>query len=319
MGADVVVLVTCTNRKTLSPPSALMLRTVRGRTPAARAAAWLDRLQSAEVEHVPAESLYAGDHWQVVRAMRDDATRAGRRVCVWVCSAGYGLIPLGADIAPYGATFAPNHPDSVTRGQDNGRAGAARREWWRTLAGWSGPAPGSPRTIVDLVSGLKNRSLLVAASPQYLDAAADDLALAASALGPERVAVFCAGLDSHPILDPYVVPCDARLQKALGGALNSLNARCVRSALPQTGEDGVRLTVLRRRFSRLLSAQPQRTTPKRTPLSDDEVRAFIMKALREDATLRPTPLLDRLRRRGLACEQARFCALFRRAEGGRRG
>ena len=318
MGAEVLVLVTCTNRKTLSPLSALTLRAVPGRSLAARAEAWLDRLQTTKATHLSAESLYAGNHWHVVRSMQNDATHLGSKISVWVCSAGYGLIPLRAEIASYASTFAPNHPDSVTRGADNGQASTARREWWRILAGWTGPDPGSPRTIHDLASARKNSIVLLAASPQYLDAAADDLTQATGVLGPERLAIFCAGLDSHPTLDPYLVPGDARLQTALGGALNSLNARCVRYALEHAGKDGLRLTALRKRFSRLLHKQPDRIAPKRTPLSDEEVCAFIQKALEKDKSLRPTPILDRLRTRGLACEQSRFCALFRRVEGGRR-
>src|SRR5207247_1803168 len=105
---------------------ALTLRAVRGRTLAARAEAWLKRVRATEATHVPAESLYSGDHWQVVRSIQNDATRGGPRVSIWVCSAGYGLIPLRAQIASYAATFAPYHPDSITRGADNGQASTAR-------------------------------------------------------------------------------------------------------------------------------------------------------------------------------------------------
>ena len=312
MGAEVHVLVTCTNRKTVSPLAALTLRAVPGRTPADRADVWVDRLQTTKTDHITAESLYAGDHWQVVRSMPISANR------VWVCSAGYGLIPLSAKLASYAATFTPNHPDSVTRKTDMGEARTSRRAWWKTLSRWVGPDPEAPRTIYDLASRRKNSILIVAASPRYLDALEDDLTLAASVLGTERLAIFSAGSNSHPTLAPYLVPCDARLQATLGGSLTSLNARCVRYALEQANEDGLRLTPLRERFVRLLREQPARIPSHRTPLSDEEVCVFIQTALEQDETIRPTPLLVRLRDAGRACEQSRFCALFRKMEGGRR-
>src|SRR5205807_4977590 len=105
------------------------------------------------------------------------------------------------------------------------------RAWWSALASWSAPDLRQPRTIKDLVSNHKSSHLIVAASPHYLDAVSDDLAKAAALLRPERLAIFCAGSNTHPTLGAYLVPCDARLQRALGGALNSLNVRCVRYAL----------------------------------------------------------------------------------------
>ncbi len=319
MGAEVFVLVTCTNRKTVDPPAALMLRAVPGRVPGARAASWIHRLQTARVERLPAASLYAGDHWHVVRSIHQHGTRKGWRVSVWVCSAGYGLIPMQAEIAPYAATFVPNHPDSVSRGAKNGEASAARREWWTTLAAWPGPTPGAARTLCDLISGRKNRYLLVASSPQYLDAVTDDLERAAETLGPERLTIFSAGTDSHPTLGNHLVPCDARLQRVLGGALNSLNARCVRYALEHLGEDGPQRTVLHTLFSRLLQKLPKHKPPQRSPLSDEDVCIFIKEALSADATVRPTALLRRLRESERACEQKRFGTLFRQVEGGRHG
>lgn len=321
MGAEVLVLVTCTNRKTVPPAPALSLRAIPGRTPAARVKVWLKRMRAAPGTSVSAEALYAGDHWHVVRSIQNDATRAKRQISVWVCSAGYGLIPLCAEIVSYAATFTSNHPDSVTRAVDNRQARRTRREWWGALATWSGPEPGAPRTIYELAREHKNSTLLLAASPQYLDAVADDLGRAATVLSPGRVCIFCAGADSRPCpqLDAFLVPCSARLQEALGGALNSLNTRCVRYALRHAGEDGLQLPALRTFFARLLRKQPKRQAPQRTPLSDEEVYRFIQTALGKDSTIRPTPLLFRLREGGLACGQSRFCALFRRVEGGLHG
>lgn len=300
----------------MSPAPALTLRTVLSRTPESRAKAWITRLASASGDPLPAASLYAGDHWHVVRSIHEDAVRTKRPVSVWICSAGYGLIPFAGKVAPYAATFAPNHPDSVTCGVGNGEASGARRGWWRALASWAGPAPPAPRTIKELVREHVSSFLLAAASPHYLDAMSDDLQEAAALLGPGRLAVFSAGSDSHPTLGKYLVPCDARLQAVLGGALNSLNVRCLRYAFTDRWKRGLELTALQGIFSRLLRKQPERKAADRRALSDEEVCAFIRKALAKEPGARPTPLLRVLRDSGCACEQGRFSELFRRVEGG---
>jgi hypothetical protein len=159
--------------------------------------------------------------------------------------------------------------------------------------------------------------LLVAASTHYLDAVADDLRRAAAVLGRERLAIFCAGLHSHAALGDYLVPCDARLQAILSGALNSLNIRCVRYALGLSDGKGLELSALKQHFSGLLQARPKRETHVSEKLSDKDVHAFVLDALKKDPSVRPTPLLRILRASGHACEQSRFGELFRRVEGGR--
>jgi hypothetical protein len=317
LGAEVLVLVTCTNRKTVAPASALSLRALRGNTPAVRARSWVDRLQKNTCQRYLAKELYAGDHWCVARSIEEDAGQAKRRVTLWVCSAGYGLIPCNASIASYAATFAPNHPDSVTRAGDNGHAETPRRDWWDALAGWQGPVPGAPRSIHQLAREHSKSTFLVAASTHYLDAVADDVKNAAAVLGSERLAIFCAGVHSHATLGDYLVPCDARLQATLSGALNSLNIRCVRHALGRSDSDGLELSALKKMFSRLPRVRPKPEAHASRKLSDKDVHAFIRDALKKDPSIRPTPLLRLLRASGRACEQSRFSQLFRRAEGGR--
>ncbi len=318
LGADVLVLVTCTNRKTVAPAPALTLRSVSAPTPQARAEIWIKRLDSAKEQGIPAASLYAGDHWHVVRTLHQKSNRAKQRVEVWICSAGYGLVAYNAKIAPYAATFTPNHADSVTREVSRSNMGAARRTWWDALASWAAPQLGGARKIIDLVREHKSKRLIVAASPHYLDAMSDDLSQAGNLLGTEQFAIFCAGWYKHPILDAYRVPCDARLQHLLGGALCSLNMRCVRYALEHGEKTGLELSRLRQHFSGLLDRQPAWNPPRRKPLTDEEVCAFIKKGLSENPRARPSPLLRLLREVGQACEQRRFSELFQRIEGGGR-
>jgi hypothetical protein len=310
--------VTCANRKTVEPAPALTLRAVPRSPVTARCRAWIRRLKAAATTpSTPAEDLYAGDHWQVVRSLRTLLKGDNLSVSVWIVSAGYGLIPLHAGIRPYSATFSSNHPDSVVLEEHDDSPAKARRAWWKTLAEWDGPAPGHARMIAALASEQKDIAFLVAASPTYLDAFADDLEAARQALpNPERLAVFSAGSEKPASLPANFIPCDARLRHLLGGSLGSLNVRCIRYALEKLNGDLPSVTGLRTLFTRALRRQPVLPTYTREPLSDEQVCAFIRSALAEDAELRPTPLLRRLRDSGRACEQARFTALFRKVERG---
>src|SRR4051812_26361709 len=100
--ATVNVVVTCTKRKGRPVAPRQMLRTVPdGRSIKQRAASWLNRLQGGG-EATPVIDLYAGDHWSVVRSIavaHEEAPRAR----LWVCSAGYGLVPLESHLLPYSA------------------------------------------------------------------------------------------------------------------------------------------------------------------------------------------------------------------------
>jgi hypothetical protein len=136
LGAEVVVLVTCTNRKTVPPSPALTLRTVPGKSIQARCEKWVKRLSAAPGDPVACASLYAGDHWQVVRSLGAVAARKDLALTTYVCSAGYGLIPLDAPLHSYGLGHA--------RGREReGKRGAARlvvRTWCLDGPGGKGPA-----------------------------------------------------------------------------------------------------------------------------------------------------------------------------------
>ena len=228
---------------------------VQGSTAALRSAAWLGRLRAAQTEPFSAETLYAGDHWQVVRSLPNIAAYKGIRLEVWVCSAGYGLIPITAKIRPYAATFASNHPDSVELGLIETFPRMARRTWWKHLANWEGPEPGSPRHIADLARKHPNSIMLVAASTPYLDALIDDLEETSRVLDdPLRLAIFSAGGRVHPTLDEQRIPCDARLQALLGGALGSLNVRCLKHAIQSVSPNLLRAPVLQDAFCAALKS-----------------------------------------------------------------
>ncbi len=314
--ADVLFLVSCTNRKTRIPSSALTLRDVPAGTITSRAKSWVGRINSARGPTYAAECLYSGDHWHVVRSLSEFSSKNSVGSKILVCSAGYGLISASARIRPYSATFTSNHPDSVVQTQTNGKAVVARQQWWSAVASWEGPQPGSARSLAEAMRDFEYA--LIALSPPYLDAIGDDLADALTTAPPEKVSIFSAGATKSHRFGDYLIPCDSRLRSLIGGACSSLNVRCLRHAIEQASE-GLDRESVRRRFARLLEERPEAPRPERTPMSDEEVTSFIVEALSADPDVRPTPLLRRLRDGARSCEQSRFSILFRRAQGGSDG
>jgi hypothetical protein len=309
------IVVTCTKRKTRPVPPALKLRSFPPAALDRRACAWMEALRSASTERVPAAAMYSGDHWSVVRSLPSVAAAVGWRARLWVCSAGYGLIPLEAPIRAYSATFAPSHPDCVFRSVRDDALNRLPAAWWRLLAGWEGPQSGAPRTLAELGWTSPRSVVWVIASALYLRAIADDVrSLASGATSSGRLCIFSAGTAGMPGLTDHLVPCDARLQSLVGGALRSLNVRVARMALRDLATTGARLGGLSERFSRLLAELKPLVGPERAPLNDEEVKEFILGWLQEDPAGRPTPLLRRLRDRGYACEYRRFTSLYRQVQ-----
>ena len=68
-----------------------------------------------------------------------------------------------------------------------------------------------------------------------------------------------------------------------------------------------------RHYAKLLAKQPDIPRYDRSPMSDEEIRHFIVLQL-ENEQLSRTPLLRRLRDSGRACEQSRFASLYRKVQ-----
>src|SRR5512132_4121876 len=99
------VVVTCTNRKKRPVPARLRLGSLPSGSIARRVDTWIRRLcEDANEPTVAASDLYAGEHWTIVRSLPDLSSNT-ENVRLWVCSAGYGLVPVDAQIRPYAATF----------------------------------------------------------------------------------------------------------------------------------------------------------------------------------------------------------------------
>lgn len=304
------IVATCTKRKTVLAPARLSLGRIRHSDPKSRSAAWIDSLAKPTEPAISASNLYCGDQWQVVRSLLQVGSQHDIDVNLWVCSAGYGLIHADSMIQPYSATFSLNHPDSVCRTRLVNRT-AIHTEWWRWLTRWEGPQPEQPRSLTQLAEHFSSRPLIVVASPAYLDALQDDLLEARKRLRTSNLlAIISSGAERLASLDKNKIPCDARLQHALGGALMSLNPRIAREVLKWLGLNEWNLTALKSHFARKLARQPDRPRYERLQMSDEDVCYFVL----QESTRHPAPsassLLRILRDSGFACEQKRFSKLF---------
>lgn len=299
---EVRIVVTCANRKRHEIPKELRLHAVSQKHQSNRFDAWTHRLITSPITAVPAELLYGGEHWQIARTLEAHATMSGHRASTWVCSAGYGLVPMTAALRPYAATFTVGQPDSA------GHTTKAMQDWWADHTAWQGPDSGAPRSFIALAASAPRSALLVVLSGTYLRACAHDLIAAASQLHrAEQMAVISVGGSTTHELREYLLPADARLQTVVGGSLGALNVRIAARLLQDTAADLFNCHDLAERV-RTLARGAQRQIQKREPLTDDQVRAFI--AERVTKTASRTALLRELRDAGLACEQQRFARLF---------
>ena len=127
---------------------------------------------------------------------------------------------------------------------------------------------------------------------------------------PARFAILCSGVREFGALSPYLLPSDARLQSKVGGALASLNIGVARHLIDNTTPGEWSQKKLRALLAAWLENQPERVRYDREPMSDEDVRREIRRALKSDPGARPTPLLRELRDSGRACEHSRFVRLF---------
>ena len=307
---DLLIVVTCSYGKRVAPPPDLEVRSLPSGSIETRVQEWSTRLEMTPAERTPARELYKGDHWSVVRELEVVGCSKGLGVEMWVASAGYGLIPMDAEIASYGATFARDHEDFVL-GPTPIKEEAAPSEWWSRIAAWDGPAPNTARSVTELARQHPNTPMLVIASRPYARALELDLLDASDTLASsEFLSIVAIGFDSTSPLAEFVLPGDARFSTWLGGTLTSVNARVGKAILERVNEWGLtRDEIGQGLLARLEELDPY-TQPKRESRRDDEVRTYIRAALGVDPATAHSRLLRSFRAEGYACEQRRFRRLY---------
>ena len=308
------VVVTCTKSKTASVPKSLRLRAVRSGSIEDRAESWFQRVKKTASERIKVRNLYKGDHWSAAKAI--DSFAGGRKHQVWVSSAGFGVLSLEDSLPAYSATFSGAHPDCVVSKSDVYNRRIALSDWWQAVCDWPNSSLRPRRSLESIALEAPSQSLIIVGSDEYLHAMHQDLLRAVAALErPSLLSIFSAGCKELDGLDDSLVRYDARMQGFVGGALRSLNMRVACWALEECGKSKPTYSLLQKRVADQLSKQPDFSMPVRKQMSDDAVRRFILKELIKDSKACHSPLLRKLRKANMACEQKRFANLFREVKG----
>jgi hypothetical protein len=308
------IVVACTDRKRATAGLPVRLRDVPEKSVDKRFAMWWSNLSAAPATSSASE-LYVGDHWSVALTLCDTARRVGFEPTLWVASAGYGLIPGDARLAPYSATFAVDSPDSVTAGASDPRR--TSEEWWSALGGEALPSSTSPRQVSELVSREPAAMVLLVASPAYVTAMRADLSAAVDATaGRGRLLIVTSNPGpADERLRECWVPSEAPLRIALGGALTSLHVRAARHLLERASPSTLDAASARKTLEDVVARSGPMPRHERERGTDSQVRAFIRGRLASGAKLFQTGLLREFRAAGNACEQSRFRELFREETG----
>lgn len=304
------IIAACADKKRLGPPPGHRLRAHQSTPKMGRLQSFINALEAAEGQAIPAVELYLGPYWATVRDLPAVASDLGFDATLWVASAGYGLIPATARIHPYSATFQVGGPDSVASGQGEHSIREQVSAWWMGLATWKGPARKAPRRVAQLAAAEPKATVLVLGSPRYIQAMESDLAAAALIL-PTRLSIITSNptaMDSK--LAPLLVPSEAALLPLVGGSLPSLHARVARHMIQGSRTHALRTPDLQERYQQLIAQSTYRGMPQRDDATDAEVMSFVRGALKTTPHLAFTPALRMWRDGGRACEQKRFKRIF---------
>jgi hypothetical protein len=207
-----------------------------------------------------------------------------------VASAGLGLREVDQDAPSYAATFSTGHADTVATDTSD----AAK--WWTSLS----ELPGS----VDL-GNLQGPRVVMVLSDAYARAIDGDL-MTLGRQRPGQVLLFGGSRDLDGITR---IPANRRLRTELGCSTATLNVHSAIRWAEQAGDDLLSRQQIAA-WRNWAAADREDDMPQRRRISDDDVTAFIREAKAEDPAISCTAAHRRLRKAGLACEQARFKALF---------
>ena len=209
----------CTQTKSAPASPSLSAKSLLASSVAERFDAWRERLDGWKGDRWTALDLYCGGHWSVMRNLVSGSQIGLPPLRSYAISAGYGIISTAARIAPYAATFAVGHEDSIScaRGKN---APFENAEWWHDLTSWKPKGVQGPRSIRGVFKSARDSVHLFALSPSYLDAISDDLLAGREELfDPEKLIIVSNGKKRHGPLNSSVVTAPAALQTVVGGAL----------------------------------------------------------------------------------------------------
>jgi hypothetical protein len=250
--------------------------------------------------------MYVGDHWKIACELPKLGNNLGFDSTLWVCSAGYGLIPASKLIKPYAATFDTSHEDAV------GKNPIRIQEWWRELCDKDSPRePSDPWAALSTTN--PGDTVMAVMSMSYLRAVQTDISAKRQALAnPNNFLLISTGCSNTTGPEQFHLPADSRLRQVVGGAMQSLNVRIARWLLEKaTSHRQLNAPWAEKQLQSVLDATPDAPQYARQPQSDTQVKTFIHKHLKATPHLKQSPLLRIFRDEGLACEQKRFGQLYK--------
>lgn len=289
---ELPIVVTCTDRKSSPPGTALQARALPAVDLPERAAEWARRLDAAPGSRVALADLYQGDQWRRAQDLTKAASRAGFVPRLYVASAGLGLRPVSSLAPSYAATFLPRHADSVAS------SSAQATVWWKHLQRMD-----ASHQLPQLAATAGQA--LVVLSETYAGAMRHDL-VALAATGADVLLIGGASEMNGVVR----VPANAALRQALGGTRTSLNVRMATSWLEHCTPGHLITPAAQARWKTWAdqAARPERYS--RRPMTNEAVIDFIEKSKDSHPGYSRTRLLRLLRDQGMACEQKRFADLY---------
>lgn len=316
MAASPLVIVGCTDRKSLPVSSDLKLRNLPTRLSVEEASLnWIDRYAEESKSNSPVQlrDLYQGEYWKVALSL-------GAQYDTLVASAGIGMHRLSDVGIGYTATFTRGVEDSVSRFSTTSSSDP-RQRWWASLHTKKGP--GWTTWMEECAPKRGRRTVLLAVSEGYQSALASDLIEISNDWAD--VIVVSGSKPIELLKDKSSIQhiqVSQELRMVLGGSTPCVGVRFVGDFLESTttwnGESAhVHLEKLNRNYQKL-SPEGKLPVINRTPFSNDqEVVNWIKATIKRHRITHPTKsnLLRILRDEGRACEQKRFGVLFEAAQG----
>lgn len=287
MAQKLTVVVTCTERKSLTPTDRLRIENLPEGQQWERARLWRAALHQ-ESSRTNLRRLYQGDAWKQALELEKAIRVAGFNPCVLVASAGLGLVAVDDEWPAYAATFSSRHVDTV------GRNTADNRTWWKLITAGQ-----------EKLAEHANGQTLMVLSETYSSAMAEDLAALS---GRDDVVVFGGSKDVPAELR---IPADSALRAVLGGTSGSLNVRTAKAWIKSLASPTVVGHRDHHQWRAWVAKVRQPEVYSRAPMTDAGVVNFIKEVRRKHPQIRKTGALRLLRDNGLACEQKRFGSLFK--------
>lgn len=334
------IIVNCTSRKRVSPK--ISLGEISETSLEERAEIWWERLNNpANFDHqnnrltpknrakLKAFDLYAGSYWSSVKLLPVAAEAAGFEPCLWVISAGYGLISASDEIFSYSASFIKSDSDSVIKVKnDSPKEAEMLQHWWEAISTYSLPG-NKPRRINKLIKTYKNDYFLIVASSGYLSAIEKDLFEGLDFLGDSERLVIITSKSKflNDKFSKHIVSSDARLQcnsecpevcnrhLVRPGVRGAISSSLALRIVEDVEAHSFRASKIKHYIEGYIEQSPALLKHGRTRLCDDEVRTFIADEIKKNPLSSYSLLLRKLRDSGQACEGKRFKQLYQDTKG----